>query len=62
MIYRVHRFKFNTEAHSIRKKTYNCGVGACGTGEGDIENDYYGVLKDIVQIKHVGESLNNVFY
>jgi len=22
----------------------NCGVGVCGTREGDIENDYYGVL------------------
>ena len=27
------------------------------TGEGNIENDYYGVLKDIVQIEYVGEPL-----
>jgi len=26
-------------------------------GEGDIENDYYGVLDDIVQIEYVGEPL-----
>jgi len=34
-----------------------CGVGVCGTGEGNIENDYYGVLKDIVQLEYVGEPL-----
>ena len=55
--YRVNRFKFHTEARNIGKKTYNCGVSVCGTGEGDIENDYYGVLKDIIQIKYVGEPL-----
>jgi len=55
--YRVNRFKFYTEACSIEKKTYNCGVRVCGTGEGDIENDYYGVLKDIVQIEYVSEPL-----
>jgi len=46
--YRVNGFKFHTEAHSIGKRTYNYGVGVEGMGEGDIENDYYGVLKDIV--------------
>jgi len=54
---RVNEFKFHTEAHSVVKKTYNCGVGACGTGEGDIKNDYYGMLKDIVQIEYAGEPL-----
>ena len=47
-IYRVNGFKFHTEARSVGKRTYNWGVGVCSTGEGDIENDYYGVLKDIV--------------
>jgi len=55
--YRVNGFKFHTEARSVRKRTYNCGVGACGTSEGDIEHDYYGVLKDIVQIEYVCEPL-----
>ena len=55
--YRVNGFKFHTEARSVGKRTYNCGVGVCGTGEGDIENDYYGVLEDIVQIEYVGEPL-----
>lgn len=45
MAYKVNRFKFHTEAHSVGKKTYNCDVGVCGLGECDIENDYYGLLK-----------------
>ena len=57
MAYRVNGFKFHTKARSIGKRTYNCGVGVCDTGEGDIENDYYGVLEDIVQIEYVGEPL-----
>ena len=36
---------------------YNCGVGAYGTGKGDIENDCYGILKDVIEIKYVGEPL-----
>ena len=48
--HRVSGFKFHTEARSIGKRTYNCGVGVCGTGEGDIEDDYYGVLKDIFKL------------
>ena len=38
-----------------RRKKYNCGVYS--TGEGDIKNDYYGILMDIVQIEYVGEPL-----
>jgi len=55
--YRVIGFKFHTKARSVGKRIYNCGVGICGTREGDIENDYYGVLKDIVQIEYVGKPL-----
>jgi len=36
---------------------YNCGVGACGTSEVDIENDYYGVLKYIIELEYMGEPL-----
>ena len=52
--YRVNGFKFQIEARSVGKRTYNRGVGVYGTEEGDIENDYYGVLKDIVQIEYIG--------
>jgi len=31
--------------------------GVCGMGEGNIENDYYGILKDIVHIDFVNEPL-----
>ena len=34
----------STQKCKAEKKRYNCGIGECGTGEDDIENDYYGVL------------------
>jgi len=55
--YRINGFKFHTEASSVGKKTYNYGVCVCRIGEGDIENDYYDVLKDIIQLEYVGEPL-----
>jgi len=47
----------NSTSRSAGKKTYNCSVGVCGTWNGDIKNNYYGVLKDIVEIEYVGEPL-----
>ena len=38
-------------------KYYNYGVGVCGAREGDIENYYYEILKDIIKIEYVGEPL-----
>ena len=35
--YRVNGFKFHIETHWVGKKTYNCGVGVCGTGEGHMK-------------------------
>jgi len=29
----------------------------CGIGEGHIENDYYGVLEDIIEIEYVDEPI-----
>jgi len=55
--YRVNEFKFHTKTRRVGKRTYNCSVCVCGTGEGAIENDYYGILKDIVQLEYVSEPL-----
>ena len=55
--YRVNEFKFHTEARNVEKRTYNCGVDICSIGEGNIENDDYDILKDIVQLEYVGEPL-----
>ena len=33
------------------------GVGVCGTGEGNIKDNCYGILKDIVEIEYPGEAL-----
>jgi len=43
---------FHAEAHGFRVKTYNYGVGMFTTEEGNIKNNYNGMLKGIVEIKH----------
>ena len=53
----VNGYKFHTEAWNEDRKTYNCGVCAKGTGEGGIENDFYGILKDVVEIEYPGEPI-----
>ena len=47
----------STQKHSVGKKAYNCGVGVCRTGEGDIDNDYYGVLKHIIKLEYIGQPI-----
>jgi len=44
-MYRVNGFKFHIETRSVGKKTYNCGVGVCGIGEGDIKTITIAYLK-----------------
>jgi len=55
--YKLNRLKFHREVRSVGKKTYNCDVGVYRTGEGNIENDYYGILKDIIEIEYVGQPI-----
>ena len=57
LTYRLNKFKFHTAAYSVGKKTYNCGVGVCGIKEGDIKNNYCGILKDIIKIEYLDEPL-----
>ena len=51
-----------TEKPIVPIKTSSCVVGVCGTGEYDIENDYDGILKDIIEIEYLGEHLKDVCY
>ena len=45
-----------TRDHSMGKKIVNFGV--CVAGEsGDSENDYYGILEDIIEISYTGEPI-----
>lgn len=53
-IYYVNGYKFNTKGHSQGMSTMNCGVYV-QVGENEtIDNDYYGVLTDIIEVQYTG--------
>ena len=43
-------YKFHTEDKSQGMKTFNSGICVIGTGEGGIVDDYYGILKDVIEL------------
>ncbi|GLU00213.1 hypothetical protein SLE2022_175940 [Rubroshorea leprosula] len=50
-------FKFLTEEYTMTRKTYNCGVCVKGTTiNSKDEIDYYGVLKEIIELLYYGHS------
>ena len=55
--YRVNGLKFHIEARSVGMKTYDRGVGMCGTREGDIKNDYYDVLRHFIETEYQSKPL-----
>ena len=59
-MYTVHGHKFHTEAWNEDKKTYDRGVCANGAREGGIENDFYGILKQVVEIEYLREPVKKV--
>ncbi|XP_038687502.1 uncharacterized protein LOC119986883 [Tripterygium wilfordii] len=52
--YYVNGYKFDTDARSEGKSTINSGVCIRGTDYGQSEYDYYGILKEIVQLDFFG--------
>lgn len=53
-VYYVNGYKFNTIDHGNGMSTTNCGVSVQGGEDGEIDNDYYGVLTDIVEVYYTG--------
>ena len=51
-MYVINGYKFHTKACNKSKTTYNCGVCVKVVGECVIENDLYGILKDVVEIEY----------
>ncbi|GLU09357.1 hypothetical protein SLE2022_262230 [Rubroshorea leprosula] len=50
-------FKFLIEEYTMTRKTYNCGVCVKGTTiNSEDEIDYYGVLKEIIELLYYGHS------
>ncbi|XP_038687458.1 uncharacterized protein LOC119986835 [Tripterygium wilfordii] len=56
----VNGYKFDTDARSEGKSTINSGVCIRGTDYGQSENDYYGVLKEIVQLELTGLPIKKI--
>ncbi|XP_055960924.1 uncharacterized protein LOC126686940 [Mercurialis annua] len=50
--YRVNGFKFQTQAYGEEQLTTNSGVCVKGTQYVDSENDFYGVLTDIIELEY----------
>lgn len=53
-MYYINGYKFNTKGHGQGMRTTNCGVYVQGGDNESIENDYYGVLTDIVEVSYTG--------
>ena len=51
----VNGYKFHTEDKSQGMKTFNRGICVIGTGEGGIVDDYYGILKDVIELVYPQE-------
>jgi len=46
----VNGYKFQTEDKSQGMKTFNSGIYVIRTREGGIVDDYYGILKDVIEL------------
>jgi len=59
-VYFVNGYRFHTRKHSEGKKTINSGVCVRGGSHDEAENDYYGVLEEVVQLEYFGEPTKRV--
>ncbi|KAL0295008.1 UNVERIFIED_CONTAM: hypothetical protein Sangu_3206400 [Sesamum angustifolium] len=59
LCYFVNGFNFHTEEHNIGKSTMNCGVCVKSSSYRDTENDFYGMLEEIIELDY---PLNDDFH
>ena len=52
-IYLVNGFKFHTSDHTAGRSTVNSGVCIKGFNYSEVLSDYYGTLKEIIQLKYM---------
>ncbi|KAL0307565.1 UNVERIFIED_CONTAM: hypothetical protein Scaly_2978600 [Sesamum calycinum] len=50
--YFVNGFNFHTEDHNVGKSTMNCGVCVKISSYRDTENDFYGMLEEIIELDY----------
>ena len=48
--YYVNGYRFHTIAHGSNKATMNSGICIKGANYNDAENDYYGILEEIIEL------------
>jgi len=58
--YFVNGYVFHTEEYGQGRKTYNSGVCVKGSTSNELEVDYYGRLKEVVELQYHNEQ-NKVF-
>jgi Domain of unknown function (DUF4216) len=52
--YDVNGFRFHTEAFSQDKSTINSGVCVKGESSNNIQQDYYGILQEVIELEYHG--------
>ncbi|KAL0307627.1 UNVERIFIED_CONTAM: hypothetical protein Scaly_2560900 [Sesamum calycinum] len=52
LCYFVNGFNFHTEDHNVGKSTINCGVRVKSSSYRDRENDFYGMLEEIIDLDY----------
>lgn len=50
----VNGFRFHTESYGSNKKTMNSGIWVKGSCYEEVEKDYYGKLKEVVELEYLG--------
>ncbi|OMP07557.1 hypothetical protein COLO4_07238 [Corchorus olitorius] len=62
--YMVNGYNFHTFVHGQGRTTINSGIGVRGLDSNDPSHDFYGILKDVVQIEYCGStfSMNVVLF
>ena len=55
--YIVNGYKFLTDSYGCDRSTSNSGVYIKGTNYSASENDYYDILKEIVELEYLGEPI-----
>ncbi|OMO67978.1 hypothetical protein COLO4_29949 [Corchorus olitorius] len=62
--YMVNGYNFHTFVHGQGRATINTGIGVRGSDSNDPSHDFYGILKDVVQIEYCGStfSMNVVLF
>ena len=58
--YFLNGYKFNTKDQGQGMGATNCGIYVRGGNNGGVENDYYGVLTDIVEVQYIGWPIKKV--